>query len=76
MALLLARHPPLDARDASFDGTPLWVLHGWREAVEKEPYYDVVARLAAAGAPVGPEWLSEGRWSDDPRTRAALDMLF
>jgi len=75
---LLKRHPPLDVRDASFDGTPLdWALHGWFElrdgdAARREPFYEVVALLVAAGAPVDPDWLSEDNASAEPRMIAAL----
>ena len=75
---LLAHHPPLDVRDASFDGTPLhWAMHGWWERrgddpARREPYYEVVALLVAAGAPVDPEWFGEDNARDDPRMFAAL----
>jgi len=73
VALLLAHRAPLDLRDESFDGTPLdWALHGWREADEPEPYYEVVARLVAAGAPVEPEWLDDEIARAHPRMLAAL----
>lgn len=71
--LLLARQAPVDARDESFGGTPLgWALHGWSEAAVKEPYYEVVARFVAAGAPVEPEWLRDQCVRADPRMMAAL----
>jgi len=75
---LLKRRPPLDVRDASFDGTPLdWALHAWRERREqsparREPYYEVVTLLVAAGAPVEPGWLSADTASAEPRMFAAL----
>src|SRR3954452_24994325 len=75
---LLSRRPPLDVRDGSFDGTPLdWALHGWeaRKAAapsRQEPYYEVVALLVAAGAPVDPAWLSDERARADARMFAAL----
>jgi len=73
VALLLARHAPLDLRDESFDGTPLeWALHGWSEADEKAPYYDVVARLVAAGGLVEAAWLEQKPVRSDPRMVAAL----
>jgi ankyrin repeat protein len=71
--VLLARHAPLDVKDESFDGTPLtWALHGWSEATGKDPYYQVVALLVAAGATVQPEWLSGENVRTDPRMLAAL----
>jgi len=73
VTLLLARHAPLDLRDESFDGTPLeWALHGWSEADEKAPYYEVVARLVAAGAPVEPAWLDDEIARAHPRMLQAL----
>jgi hypothetical protein len=75
---LLKRRPALDVRDASFGGTPLgWAVHGWWERrdedpARREPYYEVVALLVAAGAPVEPAWLSEENANTDPRMFAAL----
>lgn len=75
---LLERRPRLDIRDASFNGTPLgWALHGWWERrdddpVRREPYYEIVARLVASGAPVDPAWLGTDNASADPRMSAAL----
>ncbi len=75
---LLRRRPTLDVKDASFNGTPLgWALHGWWERrdddpARREPYYDIVALLVAAGAPVEPAWLSEDNASADPRMAATL----
>ncbi len=75
---LLKRRPRLDVRDASFNGTPLaWAMHGWRERrdgdpARREPYYEIVARLVAAGAHVEPDWLSEENAKTHPRMFAAL----
>src|SRR5262249_52263074 len=73
---LLRRHPPLDGRDASFDGMPLgWALHGWRERTDpaqREPYYEIVALLVSAGAPVEQLWLSTENAGADPHMFAAL----
>jgi hypothetical protein len=75
---LLRRRPTLDVRDASFGGTPLgWAVHGWwerrdRDPARREPYYEIVALLVAAGAPVEPAWLSEENANTDPRMYAAL----
>jgi ankyrin repeat protein len=61
--LLLERGSPVNERDREFDGTPLgWALYAWGnedEAAKREKYYDVVARLVAAGATVEPEWLGD-----------------
>jgi ankyrin repeat protein len=73
---LLRRHPPLDIRDASFNGTPLgWALHGWWERTDpaqRESYYEIVALLVSAGAPVEPLWLSTENVRADPGMFAAL----
>lgn len=74
---LLKRRPKLDVRDASFDATPLgWAVHGWWERrddpAKREPYYEVVALLVAAGAPVEPDWLNAENAKTDPRMYAAL----
>lgn len=54
--LLLSRNSPIDAKDEAFGGTPLgWALYSWSEAPKKarrEPYYEVVSLLVAAGAKV------------------------
>ena len=75
---LLRRNPPLDVRDASFNGTPLgWALYAWWErrtqgGASLEPYYEIVALLVAAGAPVEPRWLGDEDMQADPRMFAAL----
>jgi len=75
---LLKRRPRLDVRDASFGGTPLgWAVHGWWERrdgdpARREPYYEIVALLVAAGAPVEPHWLNNEHAQIDPRMFAAL----
>jgi len=60
--LLLKWRAPLDARDDSFDATPLgWALYGWSEGEVHDPradYHAVVERLVDAGAPVKPAWLT------------------
>jgi hypothetical protein len=67
----------LDVRDTSFNGTPLgWALHGWWERrdrpAEQAPYYEIVALLVAAGAPVDEIWLRPDNASADTRMFAAL----
>jgi ankyrin repeat protein len=63
--VLLRYQPPLDVKDESFDGTPLgWTIYGWSqqpEDADRDRYYDVIALLVAAGAPVDQQWLA----SDD-----------
>ena len=75
---LLKHHPPLDVRDASFNSTPLeWALHGWWECrgqgpARREPFYEVVALLAEAGAPIEAKWLTDDNKRAEPRMFAAL----
>jgi ankyrin repeat protein len=74
---LLKRQAPVDVKDQSFGGTPLgWAIHGWteqkRNAAVNYGYYDVVAVLVAAGAPVEAGWLSDENAQADPRMFAAL----
>ena len=60
---LLKWKAPLNIKDKRFGGTPLgWALYGWCErplGAEHGGYYEVVARLVAAGATVDPEWLGD-----------------
>ncbi len=75
VTLLLERGAPVDARDEGYGGTPLgWALHQWSnlpEGVPGEPYYEVVALLARAGAPPDPP-RDEAKIRSDPRMAAAL----
>ncbi|HWN93949.1 MAG TPA: ankyrin repeat domain-containing protein [Methylomirabilota bacterium] len=54
---------PVDIKDKRFGGTPLgWALYGWCAPPPESShgdYYEVVARLVAAGATVESEWLAE-----------------
>jgi hypothetical protein len=83
--LLLERGAPIDAKDKSYDGTPLgWGLYAWGNSTEREAergrYYDVVALLVRAGAKLDPEWYEDDedrrrageRMRSDPRMLAAL----
>jgi ankyrin repeat protein len=60
---LLKRSPPLNVKDRRFDGTPLgWALYGWcnpAPEANRTGFYEVVARLVAAGATVDAEWLGD-----------------
>jgi hypothetical protein len=60
--LLLKWKAPVGNKDRRFGGTPLgWALYGWCEqpqGAERAGYYQVVARLVAAGAMVAREWLA------------------
>ena len=74
---LLKRRPALEIRDGSFGTTPLgWAVHGWwerrQDPVQREPYYEVIALLVAAGAQVEQKWLTEEHRREDPRLFAAL----
>jgi hypothetical protein len=73
---LLKRHAPVDARDRTFDATPLgWALHAWQtapmDAARKEHYYRTVGLLVGAGATVEPAWITD-ELQADARMRAAL----
>jgi len=79
--LLLSRNARADLEDSVHGGTPLgWALHGWYSEPKRGQFYEVVAALVAAGAPVKPKWLEAGPTDDnfikrvlaDPRMRAAL----
>jgi len=63
VAALLQAGAPVNARDATYDGTPLgWALYGWAEQRGRsgsERYYDAVSELIRAGGTVAPEWLRE-----------------
>jgi ankyrin repeat protein len=74
---LLERRAPVDVKDQRFGGTPLgWALHAWseqkRDAAVNNAYYDVVAALVAAGAPVEAGWLTKENAEANPRMFAAL----
>jgi hypothetical protein len=75
---LLKRQAPLDIKDSSFEETPLgWALVGWSASKEdcetpNESYYDIVAALVEAGAPVEPAWITRDKAEIDPRMYAIL----
>ena len=56
-------HLPVDIKDKRFAGTPLgWALYGWCNHpldAEHGGYYEVVARLVAAGAVIDQAWLAD-----------------
>ena len=60
---LLKWKAPVDIEDKRFGGTPLgWALYGWCDhplEAHYGGYYEVVARLVAAGATVEREWLAD-----------------
>jgi ankyrin repeat protein len=73
---LLKRNPPIDARDRTFESTPLgWALHAWQtpptDKARQEDYYQTVELLVGAGATVEPAWITE-ELKRDPRMRTAL----
>jgi hypothetical protein len=82
--LLLKARAPLNVKDKRYRGTPLgWALYGWcnpAPEANRPGYYDVVARLVAAGATVEKEWLADPdretpfdqKLRSDARMRAAL----
>jgi hypothetical protein len=61
VALLLARGAPLDVKDQQYDSTPLgWAVYAWmraKSAPDKEPLYQVIKQLTAAGARLDKAWL-------------------
>jgi len=79
--LLLKWGAPVDARDGSFDATPLgWALYGWSEGETPDPradYHTVVERLIDSGVPMNPAWLTRDdefgrKVRADARIHAAL----
>jgi ankyrin repeat protein len=76
--LLLDRGARIDATDQVYGGTPLgWALYAWGnagDAVERTPYYEVVALLIGAGAKLDPRWCEENdeKLRADPRMQSAL----
>src|SRR5260221_7934297 len=72
---LLRRGARIDAIDKTWGTPPLgWALTGWdrKPAAASERYYQVVARLVAAGAHVGSDLLSWEKAQRDPKMLAAL----
>jgi len=61
--LLLQHRPPVNVKDKRFGGTSLgWALYGWCDPppeADADGYYEVVARLVAAGATIDQEWLAD-----------------
>ena len=74
--LLLERKAPVNAIEREWNNTPLgWALHSWSESrtkAEREPYYQVVAMLVAAGATVRPAVLEWSKVRADRRMLSAL----
>jgi ankyrin repeat protein len=82
--LLLSRRASVNIIDSIHRGSPLgWALYGWaNRPLDAGPanYYEVVARLVAAGAEVDREWLGDAdrgnplikRIEADPRMAGAL----
>ena len=79
--LLLKRKAPVNTKDEIHRGTPLeWALYGWGyppPEAERAAYYEIVARLVAAGSTMEPTWLADRRPLDerlyaDARMLAAL----
>ncbi len=68
--LLLARGASADARDKSFDATPLgWAVHAWVDGWAKAPkerYSAMIRLLRSAGACVEAEWLASPQVQGHP----------
>jgi hypothetical protein len=72
---LLRHGAPVQAIDKTWGTPPLvWALTGWdlRPAGQQEKYYEVVARLVAAGATVTPELLAWDKAKANPKMLSAL----
>jgi ankyrin repeat protein len=75
VASLLRRGARVDAIDKTWGTTPLvWALTGWTRASATTAgrYYDVVARLVAAGSSVQADLLDSDKIRSDPKMLAAL----
>jgi hypothetical protein len=73
--LLLDRNTPVNLKDETWQTTPLgWALHGWTDPPEigSRDYYEVVARLVAAGATMDPRWAANEKIRADARMLEAL----
>jgi len=72
VASLLGRGADVDPIDKTWHATPLtWALTGWQRRPSPH-HYDIVARLAAAGAAVTSEMLEWDKVRADPRMTSAL----
>jgi hypothetical protein len=72
---LLRHGAPVQAIDKTWGTPPLvWALTGWdlHPAGQQEKYYEVVARLVAAGATVTPELLAWDKPKANPKMLSAL----
>lgn len=76
--ILIAGGALLDVPDDEYHATPLgWALHGWssrRPGLAREPYYDAVRQLVAAGALARSEWLADQQIAADQALVAALGL--
>jgi hypothetical protein len=79
VSVLLRRGARLDVIDKTWGTPPLvWALTGWSQEAPADAarYYDVVARLVAAGANVTPALLEWETVRADPKMIGALKRLF
>ncbi len=72
----MARGAPLEAKDSTWNNTPLgWALHGWLHPVPEKPsaaqHESVVRMLVGAGAAVSPGLIAECQ--GHPEILAALE---
>ena len=75
MKTLLRHGARVDAIDKTWGTPPLvWALTGWdrQPAGQRNTYYDVVARLVAAGAKVTPDLLAWDKAKANPKMLSAL----
>jgi hypothetical protein len=75
--LLLDRGATVNARDESFQGTPLeWAIYSWGNSPEQATrgrYYETVAMLARAGGTMDPAWAADDRERRHAFAKAASD---
>ncbi len=72
---LLRHGAHVDAIDKTWHTTPVsWALTGWSRRPSPH-HYDVVAQLAACGAPVTPDMLEWDKVRADARMRSALQTI-
>jgi len=77
MRTLLGHGARVDAIDKTWGTPPLkWALTGWSRADvekrEREPFYEIVSQLVAAGAHVTPDLFEWEKVRADPRMQSAL----
>ena len=70
-------HEPVNVVDDTFNTTPLfWALYSWFEepVASDDRYYEVAARLMAAGSTVNPKWGEHEKLRADAKMRRVLGL--